>query len=106
MNPVKNTLNMFKRNPFCLIVLIMVAIVLVGNVGRSGYKMSPREIQIEGEQPNLFDTPYSAECVPGPQQTAGAYTKSLTPGGYCGMQQKVAQAANYKIAGGIGGDLA
>lgn len=106
MKTINNILNMSKRNPLGLIVLLMVAILLMGKFGgRSGYKMSPREIQVEGEQPNLFDTPYAAECVPGPQQTAGAYTKSLTPGGYCGMQQKVAQAANYKISGGIGGDL-
>lgn len=105
MKSVNNVLNMAKRNPFALVGLLIVAIVLVGTFGKSGYKMAPRDIQIEGEQPDLFATPYSAECVPGPQQTAGAYTKSLTPGGFCGMQQKVAQAADYKISGGIGGDL-
>tara|TARA_R110002074_G_scaffold381150_1_gene560084 strand:- start:83 stop:394 length:312 start_codon:yes stop_codon:yes gene_type:complete len=102
---MKAALNMAKKNPLVLIAILAIAIALMARYGRSGYKMSPREIQIEGEQPNLFDTPYSAECVPGPQATAGAYTKSLTPGGFCGLQQKVAQAAGYKIAGGIGGDL-
>lgn len=107
MKSINNIRKMSKRNPLGLIVILMIAILLMYKFGgRSGYKMSPREIQIEGEQPDLFDIPYAVECVPGPQQTAGAYTRSLTPGGYCGMQQKVAQAASYKIAGGIGGDLA
>lgn len=103
---MKKVLNMAKRQPLALIALLTVAILLVAKYNRSGYKMAPRDIQIEGEQPDLFDTPYSLECVPGPQETAGAYTKSLTPGGFCGLQQKVNQAANYKIADGIGGDLA
>ena len=103
---MKQVMNMVKKNPAALVVALIVAIVVVARMNRSSYKMSPREIQIEGEQPNLFDTPHSLECVPGPQSTAGAYTKSLTPGGFCGMQEKVNQAANYKISGGIGGDLA
>jgi hypothetical protein len=99
-------LNMAKKNPLVLLAILAMAVALMAKYGRSGYTMSPREIQIEGEQPDLFATPYSADCVPGPQATAGAYTRGLSPGGYCGMQQKVAQAANYKISGGIGGDLA
>ena len=106
MKSVNNVLKMAKRNPIGLVALLIIAIAVMSKfTSRSGYKMSPRDIQVEGEYPDLFATPYSAECVPGPQQTAGAYTKNLTPGGFCGMQDKVAQAANYKISSGIGGDL-
>jgi hypothetical protein len=89
----------------CAILVLTLLIVIASSSCKSGYTLSPRTIQIEGEQPDLFDTRYDLECVPGPQGTTGLYTKSLTPGGFCDMQGKVAQAANYKISGGIGGDL-
>jgi len=43
--------------------------------------------------------------VPGPQETASPYSKSLTPGGYCGIQEFVNSQATYEITGGIGESL-
>ena len=92
---------MFKKiRPEWILLLAIVAVWYMCS-NKSGF----REISVDGEQPDLFATEYSLECVPGPQSTAGAYTRDLSPGGYCGMQKKVRQAADYKIVDGIGGDL-
>ena len=54
----------------------------------------------------IFGLPYNLGCVPGPQASAGYYTKGLSPGGICGAQEYVvAQASDYQILGGIGGSL-
>ena len=54
----------------------------------------------------IFGLPYNLGCVPGPQASAGYYTKGLSPGGICGAQEYVAaQAGDYQILGGIGGSL-
>jgi len=70
--------------------------------------MSPMPIKLVGDpgDPDLFAAKYSMDCVPGPQPTAGAYTKGLTPGGFCGVQKMVVDAANYQLAPGeLGGTL-
>jgi hypothetical protein len=58
-----------------------------------------------GEPSEIQDLPYRLECVPGPQEGASPYTKSLTPGGYCGIQDFVNAQAKYVITGGIGESL-
>lgn len=58
-----------------------------------------------GEPFEMQNLPYKLECVPGPQETASPYTRSLTPGGYCGIQEFVKSQANYVITGGIGESL-
>lgn len=88
------------RPEFVLFALIVAVWFMCSR--KSGF----REISIEGPEVDLFSTDYSLECVPGPQPTAGAYTRGLSPGGYCDMQKKVRQAADYKIVGGFGEDLA
>jgi hypothetical protein len=58
-----------------------------------------------GEPSEMQNLSYKLECVPGPQETASPYTKSLTPGGYCGIQEFVKSQADYVITGGIGESL-
>jgi hypothetical protein len=58
-----------------------------------------------GEASEMQNLSYRLECVPGPQETASPYTKSLSPGGYCGIQDFVNAQANYVITGGIGESL-
>ena len=58
-----------------------------------------------GEASEMQNLPYTLECVPGPQETASPYSKSLTPGGYCGIQDFVNAQATYTITGGIGESL-
>ena len=94
-----------KKNAGVLAVLLVVALVVM-KCRKSGYLLAPTPITISGvDDSSIFDTPYSLECVPGAPK-GGAYTRNLTPGGYCGLQEKVAKKADYKIAGGIGGNIA
>ena len=88
-------------------ILVSVAIVmLVLRFQKDFYTMKPTPVEVESlNDESIFEVPYKLECVPGPQKTAGAYTRNLTPGGYCGMQKVVADKSDYKIVGGIGGSL-
>jgi hypothetical protein len=79
---------------------------------KSGYTLSPSigssdlVITSNGVAPgDMMKLPYKLECVPGPQKDASPYSKSLTPGGYCDMQQFVKAQADYVITGGIGESL-
>jgi hypothetical protein len=71
----------------------------------SKYVLSPTPVLVKGSDGSLFDLKYDMKCVPGPDETAGYYTRDLTPGGYCGDQEFVAAGANYEIIDGIGGSL-
>jgi hypothetical protein len=96
-------------------VLIAVVLVLVYFKmfrGRSSYVLgqpmgsSDLIITSNGVDPSeMVSLPHKLECVPGPQETASPYTKSLTPGGYCGIQEFVKSQADYVITGGIGESL-
>jgi hypothetical protein len=68
---------------------------------KSNY-LSPMPVTLVGnpENPDVFSAEYSMDCVPGPQPTAGYYTRGLSPGGYCGVQKMVADSANYKLEEG------
>ena len=92
-------------------VVIFFGILIFRGV-RSGYTLSsminPSDLVISskgGEASEMQNLPYKLECVPGPQETASPYTKSLTPGGYCGIQEFVKSQADYVITGGIGESL-
>jgi hypothetical protein len=97
----------------CAIVIgIVVLMVLSSLFGKSGYTLGPglshSGLGIKskaGEPSEMQNLPYKLECVPGPQETASPYTKSLTPGGYCGIQEFVNSQADYEITGGIGESL-
>ena len=95
-----------------VIVGIIVFAVLSSLFGKSGYTLGPglslsglATNSKAGEPSEMQNLPYKLECVPGPQETASAYTKSLTPGGYCGIQEFVNSQADYEITGGIGESL-
>lgn len=97
---------LFTKNNLIVALLIVLAVAAFMRFRKSNYALSPTTIEIEGaDESSIFDTPYSLECVPGAPK-GGAYTKDLTPGGYCGLQEKVAKKADYKIVGGIGGTIA
>ena len=93
------------------LISIIVVLILMKLMNKSGYsdQLQPTSISISQVKPkgaqSIFDLPYKLNCVPGPDPTASNYTKSLTPGGFCGAGQWVADQANYKITGGIGGNL-
>ena len=95
-----------------IVIGLIVLMILSSMFGKSGYTLGPglslSDLGIKskaGEPSEMQNLPYKLECVPGPQETASAYTKSLTPGGICGMQEFVNTQADYEITGGIGESL-
>ena len=86
------------------VLVLIILVLIVKRVQKSGY--APITIQSQGdENSSIFDLKNDLSCVPGPQEGAAAYTKSLTPGGLCGDQKWVAEQANYTITDGIGSSL-
>ena len=102
---------MKKYEKIVYIVLAVIILILgLSTLAKSGYALAPQDLSITqdkagGKAESIFDLPYDVKCVPGPQDTAASYTKSLTPGGFCGDQQWVAAQANYTITDGIGSSL-
>ena len=95
-----------------IVIGIVVLLVLRAIFGRSGYTLGPGLslaglgiTSKAGEPSEMQNIPYKLECVPGPQETASPYTKSMTPGGYCGIQEFVKSHTEYEITGGIGESL-
>jgi hypothetical protein len=96
-----------------IVYAVVIALILFMLFSRaSGYTLGPMlsvsDLMVTskaGEASEMQNLPYKLECVPGPQETASPYTKSLTPGGYCGIQDFVNSQANYIITGGIGESL-
>jgi hypothetical protein len=92
---------------YIALALIFV-VILVTKFSTSKYTLFPQDLSIKGKgdaTSSIFGLKYDTSCVPGPQDTAASYTKSLTPGGFCGDQQWVAQQADYEITDGIGSSL-
>jgi hypothetical protein len=94
----------------CVVVAAIVIFMIFSRA--SGYTIGPSlsisDLSVKskaGEPSEMQNLPYKLECVPGPQETASPYSKSLTPGGYCGIQEFVNSQANYEITGGIGESL-
>jgi hypothetical protein len=95
------------------VVVLIIVVVLFNPVPKKskyGYgPLDPTPVKIQEKNPkgpkSIFDLQYKLDCVPGPTASASNYTKSLTPGGFCGAGQWVASQANYTITGGIGGTL-
>ena len=75
---------------------------------KENYALKPRAVMTTGETEGgdvLSKLPYKAECTPGLENGA-YYSKSLTPGGFCGDQAAVNAAMHkYTIDAGIGGSL-
>ena len=77
-----------------LIFILLAGIFLMSKCGRrEGFSpvnttgMAPREV---------FAASHKLECVAG-TGPYGYYSKALTPGGFCGLQDRVNQASGYKI---------
>ena len=106
--PKMNTsrfMNNTTRNTLIAIVVVIALIFLFQGMRRSGY-MTGKDISINAKNTgSIFDSPYDLKCVPGPNKEASPYTKNLTPGGMCGVQEMVAAQANYELVDGIGGSL-
>lgn len=75
---------------------------------RSGYALKPAAITTTApaeEARGLDGLTYDMECTPGMEKGA-YYTKSLTPGGFCGDQAAVNEAMHgYDITAGVGDTL-
>lgn len=75
---------------------------------RSGYALKPAAITTTApaeEAKGLDGLTYDMECTPG-MQNGAYYTKSLTPGGFCGDQAAVNEAMHgYGITAGVGDSL-
>lgn len=99
----------------CVVIVLVLAFFLYKMVrGGSSYTLSPSfgssdlmlsGVNVEDKPIEMTNLPYKLKCVPGPQESASPYTKSLTPGGYCGIQEFVRGQADYEIIGGIGESL-
>ena len=102
---MKNTENII----YGVLISIIVVLILMKVMKKDKYNLQPEPIYISQVNPkgpqSIFDLPYKLDCVPGPDATASNYTRGLTPGGFCGAGQWVANQANYTITGGIGGNL-
>ena len=92
---------------YAVLVCIIIILVLTRMSSSSLYTGSPIVATSSGDDnfQAMTDLPYKLSCVPGPQADASPYTKSLTPGGVCGIQEFVNARSNYTITGGIGGSL-
>ena len=89
------------------VLAVILVVLIIMSMAKSGYALSPQGVTIDKDTSaeSIYDLPYDVKCVPGPQDTASAYTKSLTPGGFCGDQQWVAAQMDYTITDGIGSSL-
>lgn len=95
-------LNKANRNALASIG-VLVAIIFILMATRETYQ--PRPIKITPvREGSIFDLENKVECTPG-RKEGSPYTKSLTPGGLCGVQKLVADLAGYEISEGIGGSL-
>ncbi len=97
---------------YAIVIGVVILMLLGGLFGKSMYTLGPSlslgDLSVSskaGDPSEMQKLPYKLECVPGPQETASSYTKSLTPGGYCGIQEFVKSQADYEITGGIGESL-
>lgn len=86
-------------------VALLIAVLMLMSV-RVGYTLSPTSVEIKekGSNEAVFEGKYDLTCVPGAPK-GSAYTRNLTPGGECGIQDRVADTSDYHIVGGIGGEL-
>ena len=83
------------RSLFVIALAIVVAYMVCSSMKRSGYM--PVVTSCGDKAPSsIFDTPCTADCVPG-EKDGAYYTKDLTPCGKCGLQKNVVDFANCEI---------
>lgn len=95
--------NRAERNALVLIFTLMAIIFILGVFRVSNYQPRPITVDVVSEK-SIFDLENNIECTPG-YKKGSPYTKSLTPGGLCGIQELVSNHAGYQISDGIGGTL-
>lgn len=80
----------------CVAIIIALYVFVLPRV--SGYVPSfPISVTAKTDK-SLFDLPYELDCVPGSaKEGESTHTRSLTPGGVCGIQQVVSDHASYTI---------
>jgi len=98
-------MNYTTRQMLKWIIVIVIIVILLQLFKRptSGYALHEISIK-EKNTDSLFGGAYDMKCVPGGEQ-GDYYTKSLTPGGMCGVQKIVSEQSDYEMIGGIGEPL-
>ena len=86
-------------------VLTFMICFLIMIEGFTSSKYQPRPIIITPvSEKSITELENSLDCVPGAKK-GSPYTKDLTPGGICGIQELVSDLSSYEISDGIGGSL-
>jgi hypothetical protein len=91
-----------------LLLLILYFVTIGRGVSRMGANISTTQGAMASAGPaSIFDLQHKLKCVAGGFNPESAfYSKSLTPGGFCGDMDWVRnQQRDFEIAGGIGGSL-
>ena len=98
-------LNKTSRNGLMYVMVLMSLICVLAIIQGGSSNYQPRPITVNAiSEKSIFDLEHKEECVPGSPK-GSPYTKSLTPGGLCGVQDLVSAHAGYSISDGIGGSL-
>lgn len=89
------------------VVLAFLVFRILSGASRSGYLGAPGPLAASYTNTQDITTlDHSLQCVVGPGESSGYYSKGLTPGGFCGDQKLVReQMRGYRILDGIGGGL-
>lgn len=96
----------FTPNNVSLVVALILLLVLLVRPMTSYYQLNARPVTIEAKNTtHLTQLPKKLHCIPGPTPEASPYTVNLDPVGVCGIQETIAEQANYRLVGGIGGSL-
>ncbi len=95
-----------------LVIVGLLILILLQVAGRGVSMMGSNLATVQGEAAasgpsSIFGLKYDLGCqASGFNPKSAFYSKSLTPGGFCGEQDYVRnQIRDFKIEGGIGGSL-
>lgn len=83
----------------CLICAVVAIVLYMCVWPRVSRYVASHPISVTAKtDKSLFDLPYELDCVPGSaKEGESTHTRSLTPGGVCGIQQVVSDHASYTI---------
>ena len=90
-----------------LLLLILYFVVFGRGVSRMGNLDTAQGSMAAAGPSDIFGLQHKLKCVAGGfNPDSGFYSKSLTPGGFCGDNDWVRnQQRDFEIKGGIGGSL-
>jgi len=90
-----------------LLLLILFQVTMGRNVSRMSMLDTAQGSMAASGPDSLFDLKHKLGCVAGGfNPNSSYYSKSLTPGGFCGDEDWVRnQQRDFEIKGGIGGSL-